>query len=250
MMPPKFTGERIFLPEGSSRQYKNTQSFMKENRAPMNGKNKMEDISLDVEEMGNCTRRISRIVRVDSTKMIPSQARRGIHKPEEEIKSELKELLKEGTLEERFKIVRNTFDKIIATDTRFGQVLKMIKRVYDEKLEHESQKYNKLIFDLKKKGNKWHVKDIPTISPNSTAIEDTSILLKSIIVSPLRVLSKSATENVVLKKSHSIIIPKLNLSKVNPNFPNEKVIFIKAKTKPKHSNSIYDKDTIYCDSIQ
>lgn len=250
-MKPKFTGEKMFPLEGSSKLYRNIngQSFMKENRAPVNGisKNKVMDISQDIEEMGNCTRRMSRMVRVDSTKMIPSQARRAIHKPEEEIEHELKELLSEGALEERFKIVRNTFNKVITTDPKFGRVLKMIKRVYDEKLEYESQKYNKLMFGLKN-GNKCQVSDIPTISQNSTGTEEASILPKSIVVSPLRVLSKSGTESRVLKKSHSIIIPKLNLSKVNPNFPNNKVIYIKAK--PKHSNSDYDEDTEQCDSIQ
>lgn len=176
LMRPKFTGEKIFPIESLYKQHRNNyKSFMDENKPPANGNNKPEDISQDIEEMGNCTRRMGRMVRVDSTKMIPSQLRR--QRLEEELEDELREALKAAKLEERYKIASSTFNKVIAIDSKFSRALKIIKRVYDDKIEHDSQKYNKImleVLNLKKNVDKPQARGMPIHSQHSTGIEETS----------------------------------------------------------------------------
>eukprot|EP00826_Nyctotherus_ovalis_P001402 TRINITY_DN10216_c0_g1_i2.p1 TRINITY_DN10216_c0_g1~~TRINITY_DN10216_c0_g1_i2.p1 ORF type:complete len:205 (+),score=38.78 TRINITY_DN10216_c0_g1_i2:167-781(+) len=185
IMRPKFTGEKALpidfstLPAKHRRNaHKTSKSFMDENRAPANGSevclNKPEDISEGIEEMGNCTRRMGRMVRVDSAKMIPSQIRRNALRPEEELEAELKKLLKDATQEERLMIASQAFNKAITINSKFSRVLRIIKRIYDESLEHESQKYKKLMSGIAKKSEgKSQVRIMPINTQNTTAIEET-----------------------------------------------------------------------------
>ena len=198
----------------------------------------LEDISNNIDEVANDTRRIDHLVKTKNTCMVPSQLRRAaVIKSNKQTVTRLKESLHVTNFDIKYKAASKAFTKLILLDREFGSLLKDIKEIYEEKIRRTED--TSLVKDANKS-----IKE-----SKSNELIDLFQKKNELINYPLQY--KSKCENVTRKKSNSIVVPKLNLSKVRSNFPNDKVVFIKAKTQLKYTDSIYDnsEEADICDEI-
>lgn len=140
---------------------------------------------------------------------------------------------------EKFETAREFFDKIIKEDVKYGPILKEIKSYYEEKIN-----------SLLNFNNKNEAKMKRGISGKLDLVKETD-LIEDLVEQNLQIEQvediengrKISSDNVGIKEvnqgkqkhSVSFVIPRLDLSKINNKFENEKIVIVQPKTKGKYT---------------
>lgn len=111
---------------------------------------------------------------------------------------------------DKFELMRGYFDKVIREDKQFGELLKEIKKAYEEKIDS----LNEMI-----KSNIGVMSKAEESKARTTVSEDNKNQQK---------------EKHIEVRSKSLAIPRLDLSKVQNKYKDEKIIIIDGKTKDKY----------------
>eukprot|EP01022_Parablepharisma_sp_SALTPOND_P016654 TRINITY_DN2491_c0_g1_i1.p1 TRINITY_DN2491_c0_g1~~TRINITY_DN2491_c0_g1_i1.p1 ORF type:complete len:377 (-),score=51.85 TRINITY_DN2491_c0_g1_i1:67-1197(-) len=222
-----------------------------------------DDIADNIEEGVNNTGRIRFMLKMDNVRMIPSRPMRAnqyekenkknLSEEIEKIENMLKKVVAEKDVNKKFDTVSGLFGKLISVDTRFGGVLKEIKKVYDEKIERMSRKfpqYDKRIHEL--------TSEIAVVRKKSEELNKLLETQKKTMAELNKRTDNPYGQNTLLtslkmakhnnndslhkfntnpppecKKVKGVVIPKLDLSKVPKKFGNEKLVVVHTKTKSK-----------------
>eukprot|EP00826_Nyctotherus_ovalis_P030326 TRINITY_DN2418_c0_g2_i1.p1 TRINITY_DN2418_c0_g2~~TRINITY_DN2418_c0_g2_i1.p1 ORF type:complete len:308 (-),score=69.52 TRINITY_DN2418_c0_g2_i1:132-1055(-) len=223
-------------------------------------KQSIENLAENIEEDVNNTRRISCLIKMKSFNMIPSIVMRDSREVKEaairKLADEVRKCANETDSMKRFSDMERVFTKVILLDDKFAHILKVIKTVYEERIRSivgVFPQYNKRINDLSTELNK--LKKLCEESKISWKTENTNSRIKGKYNTSNVDMSKTMSLSTVIegyrgqlfKKSKGTVIPRLDLTKVRGNFPNEKIPFVPAKQKPCLYDSISDdeEETLY-----
>lgn len=220
----------------------------------------IENLAENIEEDVNNTRRISCLIKMKSFNMVPSVVMRDSREVKEaavrKLADEVRRCANETDCMKRFSDMERVFTKVILLDDKFAHILKVIKTVYEERIRNlvgAFPQYNKRINDLSTELNK--LKKLCEESKISWKTEGTNSRIKGKYSTSNADMSRTMNLSAAIggyrsqlfKKSKETVIPRLDLTKVRGNFPNEKIPFVPAKQKPCLYDSISDdeEETLY-----
>ena len=216
--------------------------------------NLIETISDNIEEDVNNTRRLSCMIKMKNINMIPSRVMR-YNKEESQnpivtIANELRKFITEKDEVKKFNDIERIFSRVILLDEKFSHILKIIKNVYEErikKLTNLFPQYNKRIYDLTfevaQLKKLYEEVKVPTLYSTKINLNKTNYDTEEISISfPTSV--KNTIDNIS-KKNKELYIPKLDLSKVEGNFPNEKIVYVPIKKTNINDNEGFGSNKYY-----